>query len=66
MEISRSFNALTVMNYLMEDGLSEKENIFQEKFDKAKHRIIDFFLKKSKMKHKQNLLPDLYHSITLR
>jgi len=30
----------------MEDSLSEKENIFQEQFDKAKHRIIDFFEEK--------------------
>lgn len=30
----------------MEDSLSEKENIIQEQFDKAKHRIIDFFEEK--------------------
>ncbi len=42
-EISRSFHALAAMNYLMEDGHSEKENIFQKQFNNAKHQFIGLF-----------------------
>jgi len=42
-EIFRSFDALTPLSYLMEDGLSRKNDIFLEKFDSDKHRFFNLF-----------------------
>ena len=47
-EVFRSFNALKPMSYLMEDGLSRKENIFLEEFDSPKNRFLGLFFKERK------------------
>ena len=46
-EVFRSFDTLTPLSYLMEDGLSRKQDIFLDKFDHAKHRLLRHFLNES-------------------
>ena len=46
MEISRSFNALAVMNYLMEDGLSEKKIYLKNNLTMLSTELLFFFEEK--------------------
>ena len=47
-EVFRSFDALTPISYLMEDGLSRKANIFLEEFDTEQNRFLGLFFDKNK------------------
>ena len=47
-EVFRSFDVLAPISYLMEDGLSRKEDIFLEQFDSAKHRFLGLFFEEKK------------------
>jgi predicted PurR-regulated permease PerM len=42
-EVFRSFDKLTPISYIMEDGLTRKERIFLEQFDSTKHRFLSLF-----------------------
>lgn len=44
-EVFRNFNTLAPFSYLMEDGLSQRSNIFLEKYDGEKHRLFNLFFK---------------------
>jgi len=46
MEISISFNALAVMNYLMEDGLSEKKIYLKNNLTMLRTELLIFFEEK--------------------
>jgi len=49
-EVFRSFDALAPFSYLMEDGLSRKSDIFLDKFDHARHRLLRLFFEKKEEK----------------
>ncbi|NNE77615.1 MAG: AI-2E family transporter, partial [Pricia sp.] len=45
-EIFRSFDATEPLSYLMENGLARKKDVFLERFDHEKHRILRLFFEK--------------------
>ncbi len=51
-EVFRSFDVLTPLSYLMEDGLSRKSNVFLEDFDSREHRFFDVFFEERERKRK--------------
>ncbi|MBT8245739.1 MAG: AI-2E family transporter [Winogradskyella sp.] len=44
-EVFRSFDKLTAISYLMEDGLARKEALFLEQFDDSKYHFLSLFFK---------------------
>ena len=48
-EVFRNFEILKPISYLMEDGLTRKEHIFLDRFDREEYRLFNLFFRQKKV-----------------